>query len=87
MSTAQRLTADEYDEMVAQGVFEPAERRIELIRGRLREMSPAGPVHDELVNWLTDWSYSIVGDAPIRIRTQSGLRLNQQESRPEPDIF
>ncbi len=50
-------------------------------------MNPAGPVHDDLVAYLHEWSFrSNVGSA-IQIRGQSGMDLPQLESRPEPDIF
>ncbi len=43
MSTAVRFTADQFDRMVASGVFEASyEPRIELIFGELREMPPPG---------------------------------------------
>ena len=53
MSTALRLTNAEYDEMIRRGAFDRLDRQVELIRGELREMSPAGPMHDDLT-YLSD---------------------------------
>ena len=53
MSSVLRLTSDEFDRMVNRGAFVDLHRKIELIRGELREMNPAGPVHDELIAYLT----------------------------------
>ena len=55
MSTALRITLDEYDRMIEAGVFEPdgpSRRRIELIHGEIREMSPIGPDHENDVDYL-----------------------------------
>ena len=49
MSTALHLTLEEYSRMVARGAFEAINRKVELIRGVIVEMNPAGPVHDDLV--------------------------------------
>jgi len=41
LSTAARLTVRQFDQMVESGIFDPADaRRIELIRGELRQKSP-----------------------------------------------
>lgn len=45
MSTSLRITADEYDRMIAKGAFEGMGRRTKLIQGELRQESPVGPVH------------------------------------------
>ena len=87
MSTTLRLSIQEYEGMIERGVFDRIERRIELIRGELRETSPAGPVHDELIAYLTRWSISVTLAEPIAIRIHSGLDLPEQESRPEPDVL
>lgn len=56
MSTTLHLTIDEFDRMVLCGAFDHLRRKIELIRGELREMNPAGPLHDDLITYLTNWS-------------------------------
>lgn len=87
MSNALRLSVREYDRMVQKGAFNDLDRRIEFIRGELREMNPAGPVHDDLIGYLTRWSTSVTSAAKVAIRIQSGLDLPEQESRPEPDLL
>ena len=84
MSTTLHLSISDYDQMIARGVFYHLNRKIELIRGELREMNPAGPIHDDLIGYLTHWSYQVINDCGIRIRVQSGLSLAGQQSRPEP---
>ncbi len=54
MSTIARFTLEEYDRLVATGALD--KRRLELIRGEIREMSPIGPEHEDAVDELTDWS-------------------------------
>ena len=39
--------------MVSVGAFDRLERKVELIRGELIEMNPAGPIHDDLITYLT----------------------------------
>lgn len=59
MSTALHLTTDEFDRMVEKGSFDHLVGKIELIRGELRRMNPAGPVHDDCSSYLsasTGWS-------------------------------
>ena len=56
MSTALKLTIQEYDQMIARGTFVGIPIKIELIHGELREMNPAGPVHEDYIDYLTRWS-------------------------------
>ncbi|WP_182866459.1 Uma2 family endonuclease [Rhodopirellula sp. JC639] len=84
MSTALRITADEYDRMIQRGAFVGMDRKIELIRGELRQMSPAGPVHEDCIDYLTRWSTSATGPNDCVVRVQSSIDLG--DSRPEPDV-
>lgn len=89
MSTIARLTLDEYDRMVGAGVFN-RDRRIELIHGKLREMSPIGDPHRDAVNALTnDWVMAR-STAELRARmtvqVQGPIRLAAQQSSPIPDM-
>ncbi len=84
MSTALRLTASEYDRMIERGAFVGMDRKIELIRGELRQMSPAGPVHEDYIDYLTRWSTSVTGPDDCVVRIQSSIDLG--DSRPEPDV-
>lgn len=84
MSTTLRLTPEEYDQMIAKGAFERLGRRVEMIRGELREMNPAGPVHDDYVDYLTRWSTNVTTSADCVVRVQ--LSIDLRDSRPEPDV-
>jgi Uma2 family endonuclease len=81
------LSLEEYDAMVRKGAFDDLGRKIELLRGELVEMNPAGPVHDDLITYLTDWSAQSRDPAKTKITAQTGLDLPEVESRPEPDVF
>ena len=87
MSTGLHLTAAEFDRMVACGAFEHLNRKIELIRGELREMNPAGPLHDDLIMYLTGWSARSTSPDEISVTSQTGLDLAELDSRPEPDLL
>jgi Uma2 family endonuclease len=87
MSTALNLTSDEFDQMVSRGAFDHLNRKIELIRGELREMNPAGPLHDDLIMYLNNWSFEAVAGEPIMVTSQTGLDLRSLQSRPEPDLL
>lgn len=87
MSTTARFTIEQYDRMIAAGVFEPREQhRLELIEGEIRAMAPIGPEHSEIVTRLTEWSYDVVESGRIRCRVQDTLDLAALESVPEPDV-
>ncbi len=87
MSTALHLTVAEYDRMVSRGAFDQLDRKIELIRGELREMNPAGPIHVDLVNYLTQWSFRSTDLDNIWVSVQNTMDLAEQISRPEPDLL
>jgi Uma2 family endonuclease len=88
MSTIARLTIDQYDRMIAGGVFEtgPRRQRIELIAGELREMSPIGPRHEDAVDVLMRWSVKKVPEDRVRVRIQSSIDIPEHDCAPEPDI-
>lgn len=89
MSTIARLTLSEYDRMIERAVFE-RDRRIELIHGELREMSPIGDPHRDAVNVLTnDWvmaQNTAHFRARVTVQVQSPIRLPAQASAPIPDM-
>lgn len=86
MSTILHLSVAEFDRMVACGAFQHLNRKIELIRGELREMNPAGPLHDDLIRCLTGWSVRTTDPASTVVSVQTGLDLSTLDSRPEPDL-
>lgn len=87
MSTGLHLTLDEFDRMVERRAFDHLHRKIELIRGEICEMNPAGPMHDDLIMYLTSWSARSTPPDRISVTSQTGLRLESLESRPEPDLL
>ena len=86
MSILLKLSIDEYDRMIARGAFDGLDKRIELIYGELREMNPAGPVHEDIISYLTRWSVESTSDRQVSVRVQCGLGIPELESVPEPDI-
>ncbi len=86
MSTDLKLSAAEYERMVAKGAFDELTQKIELINGAIISMNPAGPIHDDLVEFLTRWSTRNTDEQSVGVRVQSGLDLSEFDSRPEPDI-
>ncbi len=73
--------------MIAAGVFDERDgRHLELIHGEIREMTPPGPEHEEILELLTEWSYSILPSGAVRIRIQDSIGLPPLESAPEPDV-
>jgi Uma2 family endonuclease len=88
MSTIARLTIDQYDRMIAGGVFEtgPHRQRIELIAGELREMSPIGPQHENAVVVLTKWSVKSAPEDRVSVRVQLSIEIPEHDCAPEPDI-
>ncbi len=87
MTTSLHLTLAEYDHMVRVGAFDKIARKIELIRGELTEMNPAGPIHDDLITYLTNWSVRNSDPTSTFVTSQTGLDLPELESRPEPDLM
>lgn len=81
-----KLTGAEFDAMVDRGVFDCiAGKKAELIRGELRFMNLAGPIHDDYIDYLTRWSHSSATQKTANIRVQSGFVCD--DNRPEPDIL
>lgn len=86
MNTDLRLSVADYERMVAKGAFDELTQRIELIGGAIKSMNPAGPVHDDIIEYLTRWSIKSTDEKLVGVRVQSGLDLSDFESRPEPDL-
>lgn len=86
MSVASKITGAEFDSMVERGAFDGlGPRKIELIRGELRFMNPAGPIHDDYIDYLTRWSTDNTTVHIANIRVQCGFVCD--DNRPEPDIL
>lgn len=87
MSTSLHLSSAEYAQMVERGAFDHLNRKIELIRGEIHQMNPAGPLHDDLIAFLNDWSVRSTDPSLVRVNVQTGLELAELASRPEPDLL
>ena len=87
MSTSIQFTLSQYDRMIQQGVFdEMRDQRLELIRGEIREMSPPGPAHEEVIDLLNHWSVLNVSSRNVRVRIQNSIGIPDLDSAPQPDI-
>jgi len=87
MSVALHISFDEYSQMVADGAFNALrDRRIELIRGELRAMTPPGPDHSGTVTRLNNWSTEPSVKKVVHIRVQDPLAIPDLDSAPQPDI-
>ena len=75
-------TRDEYYKMAEAGLFEG--KHVELIEGRIIEMSPMGSAHATGVSLASDRLRSVVGPGFLT-RSQMPLDLGDL-SEPEPDI-
>lgn len=86
MTATLRFRLEEYDALLARGVLdERRHQRIELIYGELREMSPPGPMHEELVDRIAQWCYKNTDSSTVRVRVQNSIGLPQLDSAPQPD--
>lgn len=84
-SLHRRITLDEYEQMIADGVL-TEDDRVELIAGEIVPMAAFGIGHMNSVNYLTDL---LTGIAAIRqvalVSVQNAIRL-PPDWEPEPDI-
>ncbi len=87
MSVALHITYDDYVHMIAAGAFDTMrDKRIELIHGELREMSPPGHPHSEVVSRVTHWSVLEPPRNRVKVRIQDPIAVPEQDSAPQPDI-
>jgi len=87
VSTTARLSLAEYDHMIECGVFEQHKRRrLEFIRGEIREMNPIGSLHETVVDRLNEWSFENLPKGVAWVRVQNSIGLPSLESAPEPDL-
>ena len=84
MSTATKLTTDEYDRMVAAGIL-PETNRLELIDGRIVEKDVKNPTHSAVVE-LGRAAIAELLPAGWIIRSEQPVRIPNRNSEPEPDI-
>ena len=87
MSVTAHLTLVQYDLLIEAGVFDQrGRRRLEFIRGEIRELAPIGSKHEEVVDRLNTWSIENLPKKKVRVRVQNSIGLPTSTSAPEPDL-
>jgi Uma2 family endonuclease len=79
-----RFSVKDYYRMADSGVLRPG-ARVELLQGRIIDMSPIGPFHGGLVNRLGRF-FNLNAKGRWTVSTQNPLRLDEY-SEPEPDLM
>ena len=83
-----KLTVKQFQRMGEIGIFHEGDR-IELIEGELFDMTPIGPAHAAIVNFLTAALVRAMGPAianrEIIVSTQNPIVLDEH-NEPEPDF-
>lgn len=80
--TLVKWTVDEYHRMIAAGILD--ERRVELLKGEIVEMSPEGEPHAYFSSEAGEYLTRLLGDRAM-IRQSKPITL-PNDSEPEPDI-
>jgi Uma2 family endonuclease len=78
-----RFNVKEYYRMAETGVF-PPNARVELLDGRIIDMSPIGPFHGDVTTYLTE-IFAAASKGRWRTRVQNPVRLDEH-SEPQPDL-
>jgi Uma2 family endonuclease len=79
-----RFNVNEYYRMAETGVLRP-DARVELLDGKIIDMSPIGPFHGGLVNRLIR-KFAKLSNGRWTLSAQNPLRLDNH-SEPEPDVM
>lgn len=87
MSVAVHFSFGEYMQMIEDNAFAAlGDRRIELIEGELREMTPPGPDHSGAIDWVTEWSVLSPPKGQVTVRVQNPIAIPPLDSAPQPDV-
>ena len=87
MSTSTYFSLPQYELMLEAGIFDGEHlRRVELIRGEIRDMNPIGVPHAMMVNELIDWSTRVLPPEAVWISVQNPIRIPSSQSAPQPDV-
>jgi Uma2 family endonuclease len=87
LNIALRISFDEYLQMIVDDAFHAlGDRRIELIHGELREMTPPGPDHSGAIDWVTEWSVLSPPRGQVTVRVQNPVAIPLFDSAPQPDV-
>jgi Uma2 family endonuclease len=79
-----RFSVKEYYRMAEMGVLRP-DARVELLDGQIIDMSPIGPFHGGVTNFLSQFFFT-VANGRWTTTVQNPLRLDDH-SEPEPDLM
>lgn len=80
------FTVDDFERMIAAGVFDDMEGDIELLEGVLIEMSREGPAHGHVVRLLAEWAIHGAGlGGPLLVAVGNPVKLPPR-SQPAPDL-
>ena len=83
MGDLHRFTIEDYHRMAEAGIFDE-DSRVELIGGRIVDMSPVGSAHIVAVNRLNRLLGAAIGDRGV-VSVQNPVRLDKG-SEPQPDL-
>jgi Uma2 family endonuclease len=78
-----RWTREEYDKMIAAGIFASGDR-VELVDGEILQMTPQGSVHATVIQLVHD-ALRLAFGPTFSIRQQLPIAL-AADSEPEPDL-
>jgi Uma2 family endonuclease len=84
VQTQHRFSVKDYYRMAETGVL-PPDARVELLNGRIIDMSPIGPFHGGVVNRL-DRFFNLKANGRWIVSTQNALHLDEF-SEPQPDLM
>jgi Uma2 family endonuclease len=84
VQTQHRFSVSDYYRMAETGVLR-SDARVELLDGRIIDMSPIGPFHGGVVNRLNRF-FSLKADGRWTVAVQNAFRLDDF-SEPQPDIM
>jgi Uma2 family endonuclease len=84
VQTTHRFTVTDYHRMAETGVLRP-DARVELLDGRIIDMSPIGPLHGGVVKRLNRHFHHLSRGRWL-VSTQDPVRLDEF-SEPEPDVM
>lgn len=82
MLTTAKWTIDEYHQMIAAGILD--NRRVELLKGEIVEMSPEGEPHAYFSSEAGEYLIKLLGELAM-VRLDKPITL-PNASEPEPDI-
>ena len=82
--TKHRFSVEEYYRMAETGVLRP-DARVELLNGEINDMSPIGPFHGGVTNYLLE-IFTAASKGRWRTTVQNPVRLDDH-SEPQPDLM